>query len=259
MSSVSASQVASLRSRTGVSILECKNALEEVSGDEEKAIEALRKRGAASATKKAERDQSEGSIFLCEENEKAALIFLRCETDFVSSNKDFIALGNELATLLCKEGEDALRKIAKEKTQEAVQKLGENISLGETSLIEGGVVGSYLHSNSRIGVIVSLSSGTTEVAKDVAMHAAAMNPEFIKPEDVTKESVDVERNIWTEQLSKEGKPAEIMDKIMLGKEKKFREENALTSQNFVKDPSITVKQHIGEADVSKYVRLSVSK
>ncbi|PIQ76232.1 translation elongation factor Ts [Candidatus Peregrinibacteria bacterium CG10_big_fil_rev_8_21_14_0_10_49_24] len=257
MTDISASLVASLRSRTGVSILECKKALEEANGDEEKAIELLRKRGIAQASKKAAREQSEGSVFAHEENGAAALVFLKCETDFVARDDNFKALGQELAETLCKEGTEAAQALAESKLPDAVQKLGENITLGEMHRIEAPTLGYYVHSNGKIGVLVGMDSGDTAVAKDVAMHAAAMNPEYVSPDDVTTEAVEGEKNIWKEQLAKEGKPAEIMEKIMLGKEKKFREESALLTQNFVKDPSITVEKHLNGATISGYVRISV--
>jgi elongation factor Ts len=257
MTDISASMVGSLRSRTGVSILECKKALEEANGDEEKAIELLRKRGVAQASKKAERDQSEGSVFANEGNGTASLIFLKCETDFVARDENFIALGQELATTLREKGEDALKALAEEKLPGAVQKLGENISIGETHKVEGSTLGHYVHSNGKIGVLISLDGGNGDIAKDIAMHAAAMNPQFVSPDEVSNEAVESEKNIWKEQLAKEGKPEEIIEKIMVGKEKKFREENALITQDFVKDPSITVQQHLNDATVSGYVRIAV--
>lgn len=257
MADTSTAAISSLRSRTGVSILECKKALDEAGGDEERAIELLRKSGAAQAAKKATRDQSEGLIFVDEENGTAAIVFLRCETDFVARDDNFISLGKELASTLRSEGEEATKALAEEKVTAAVQKLGENISLGEMSRLESSVLGYYVHSNGKIGVVVCLEGGSPDIARDVAMHAAAMNPSFVTPEDVPEEDVNKEKEIWKEQLAKEGKPEEIMEKIMIGKEKKFREENALTTQEFVKDPSKTVGQLLDGATISHYVRLSV--
>lgn len=258
MTTISAAAVSSLRSRTGVSILECKKALEEAGGDEEKAVEILRKRGIAQAAKKASRDQSEGSVFAEDAGGVAALVFLKCETDFVARDENFVSLGRELAHALRTEGEAAAKNLADTKLPAAVQKLGENISLGEMHRIESPTLGVYVHSNSKIGVLVGLRDGTAEQAKDVAMHAAAMNPLFVHPQDVPADSVAKEKEIWREQLAKEGKPAEILEKIMMGKEKKFREENALATQPFVKDPGKTVQQYLGKAGITHYVRVSVS-
>lgn len=257
MPDIPASAVASLRARTGVSILECKKALEEANGDEEKAIEMLRKRGAAQAAKKADRDQYEGSVFVHQEAGKAGLLFLRCETDFVARDENFVAMGEELARVLCNEGDAAAKAVAEEKLPAAVQKLGENISIGEMHQVTGDILGNYVHTNGKIAVIIGLEGGTEEMARDVAMHAAAMNPLFISPEEVAAEDVEKEKAIWTEQLAQEGKPAEIMAKIMGGKEKKFREENALTTQEFVKDPGKTVQEYLGDVKVTNYIRVSV--
>ncbi len=258
MSPVDAAAVASLRARTGVSIAECKKALDEAGGDEEKAIDVLRKKGIASAAKKAGRDQKEGMVFSAEGKGKVALVKLDCETDFVARDENFQALGKELAAKLLASGIDAAKAHADEKIPTLVQKLGENISVGELSLTEAAVQGVYVHSNGKIGVVVGLTGGSPELARGIAMHAAAMNPLFVKPEDVSPEAVEKEREIWKEQLAKEGKPQQIMDKIMIGKEKKFREENALLTQEFVKEPGKLIRDLLGGTDIVTYVRLSVS-
>jgi elongation factor Ts len=258
MSTISASAVSSLRARTGVSILACKDALEEAGGDEEKAIEILRKRGIAQAAKKAAREQAEGLVFLKESEGKAAVVLIRCETDFVARDSTFQQVGEAIVSTLLAKGEDAAKQEADLKLPELVQKLGENISLGELKLVEAPVIGTYVHSNQKIGVVVGLEGGTKDQARDAAMHAAAMNPQYARPEEVTPEALAKEREIWTEQLKKEGKPEAMLDKIMIGKEKKFREENALLTQPFVKDSSMTVEKYLGDSKLSAYVRLSVA-
>lgn len=115
----------------------------------------------------------------------------------------------------------------------------------------------YVHSNGKIGVVIGLSGGSEDLARDIAMHAAAMNPSYVSPDDVTPESVDKEKEIWREQLAQEGKPAEIMEKIMVGKEKKFREENALLTQEFVKDPSKLIQDLLDGSRIEEYVRVSI--
>ncbi|OIO53892.1 translation elongation factor Ts [Candidatus Peregrinibacteria bacterium CG1_02_54_53] len=257
MSSVSASAVASLRQRTGVSMMECKKALEESQGNEEKAIEILRKRGIAQAAKKSARDQFEGLVFVAQDADKAAIVLLKCETDFVARDDNFRSTGVELVDTFLAKGEEAMKAQAEKTVPELVQKLGENISLEEYRLVSGTTIGTYLHTNSKIGVIISLDGGTADGAKDVAMHAAAMNPTVIRPEEVPAEKIEQEKEIWRAQLKKEGKPEAMFDKIMLGKEKKFREESALTKQPFVKDPTKTVEQYLGEAKVTTYVRLAI--
>jgi len=256
MSDSSAKSVASLRSRTGVSILECKKALDEAGGDEEKAIDLLRKRGIAQAAKKAEREQSEGLIFSSRKDNKVVLIEVKCETDFVARDENFSKMGQDLADAAI-EGEEAAKKKSEEIVPDMVQKLGENIALGEVKNAEGDIVGTYVHTIKKIGVVVVLDGGDETKAKDVAMHAAAMNPNYVSPDDVSNEDVDAEKEIWKEQLAAEGKPAEIMEKIMGGKEKKFREENALITQEFVKDPSMTIEKYLDGAKVTTYIRLSI--
>lgn len=258
MPPVSASSVSSLRSRTGVGILACKEALEEAKGDEEKAIELLRKRGIAQAAKKAARDQSEGLIFLKEGEGKAALLLLRSETDFVARDENFQMLGKRLAEILFTKGQTALESETAAALPALIQKTGENITMGEAHVIEAPVLGCYLHTNAKIGVVVGLKEGTRELARDAAMHAAAMNPLYVHPEEAPLDLLVKEREIWAAQLAKEGKPKQIIEKIMMGKEKKFREEHALLTQHFAKDLSKTVGQHLGQATVTAYVRLSVS-
>ncbi len=258
MSNISAAAVAQLRARTGVSILDCKKALEEADGNEELAIEILRKRGQAQAVKKADRAQGEGVAFVANSDKKAAVVVLRNETDFVSRNEDYQAMGKSLAETALNQGKEAAEKLAAEKVPVAVHQLGENISLESIQIVEGDVIGCYVHNNNKIAVIVALSAdGNVELARDVAMHTAAMNPQYVRPEEVTEDAVAKEKEIWKEQLAKEGKPEAIMVKIMEGKEKKYREENAVLTQPFVKDPQKTVQQHLGSATVKTLVQIRI--
>ncbi|TSC58522.1 MAG: elongation factor T [Candidatus Peregrinibacteria bacterium Greene0416_19] len=258
MPPIPAASVASLRARTGVSILACKQALEESGGDEEKAIEILRKRGIAQAVKKADREQHEGAIFIAQGNKKAALLLLRCETDFVARSDDFIAMGQGLAQTVLEKGRDAAMADLEKTVPELVQKLGENISTGEVREAQAPSVGTYVHSNRKIGVIIGLDkTGEETKAKDVAMHAAAMNPQYTNPEDVPSDTMEKEREIWSEQMKDGKKPPEILEKIIQGKERKFREENALIKQPFVKDSSMSVEKYLGGATVTEYVRVTV--
>lgn len=258
MAEITAAAVASLRARTGVSILACKDALTEAGGDEEKAIEILRKRGLSQAAKKADRDQKEGLVFIKETAGKAAIVLIRCETDFVARDATFQEVGNAIAEEALKNGEDAGKKLAETKIPELVQKLGENITLGNIYLVEAKILGTYLHSNAKIGVVIGLDGGTAEHARDTAMHAAAFNPGVVSPSEVTEDAVAKEKEIWTAQMAKDNKPDAIKEKIMAGKEKKFREENALLTQAFAKDPNKTVEQYLGGNNVTAYVRVSVA-
>lgn len=257
MSSITPAAVQQLRARTGVGIVAVKQALEEAAGNEEKAIELLRKRGLAQAVKKADRGQTEGAIFIAEAPGKAALVVLKCETDFVGRSDAFIALGQQLARSLVNDGAAKAKALADANIPDAVQKLGENVGVGETLEVAAPVIASYVHSNRKIGVIIGLQSGDVAKAKDVAMHAAAMNPMYVSPEHVPAEAVAQEKEIWKEQMKNDKKPPEILEKIMLGKERKFREENALLKQPFVKDSSVTVETYLGGAQVTSYQRVAI--
>lgn len=256
MSNVSPADVAALRARTGVGILDAKNALEEAQGNQETAIEILRKRGKAQAVKKADRAQSEGAIFSATSQGKTVLVQVKCETDFVARSERFQAICQGLADTLLSKGKEAFDAAASEAIPAAVLELGENISLGEVRVAEAPVVGSYVHSNRKIGVLVGLKNGTAEQAADVAMHGAAMNPSYVRSSEVSADAIAKEREIWMEQMKDDKKPQEIKDKILAGKEKKFREENALLSQPFVKDSSKTVEQMLGGDIIASYERMS---
>lgn len=255
---ISLDQIKQLREMSGVSMTACKVALEEAAGDMEKAIDVLRKKGEAKAIDRAARTVNQGVIAIKCDGKKAAIVKLLCETDFVSRGDEFNGLANSLAEKLfggdVKAGDDDLQEV-----KDAQVKMGENIVLGEMAVVEGETLGVYIHSNKKIGVVVALKGGNPELAKDVAMHAAATNPKCISPDEVSAELVEKEKEIWKDQLAKEGKPAEIAVKIMIGKEKKFREENALIKQQFVKSPDKTVEQLLGDAKatVEKFVRVSI--
>ncbi|EKD48230.1 MAG: Translation elongation factor Ts, partial [uncultured bacterium] len=220
--------------------------------DMEKAVEILRKKGEAKAADRADRSTGEGVIAIAEGNGKAAIIKLGCETDFVAKGEDFVKAAQDFAEKVLSEGEDFDTSGL---ASELSLKSGEKIEAAEKKVVEGGVIGTYIHSNNKIGVIVTMSGGDAETARDIAMHAAAMNPKYLNPEDVPQEEVDKEKEIWKEELK--GKPENIMGSIMAGKEKKFREENALIAQTFVKDPEKTVERFAGENKITSFVRLAV--
>lgn len=252
---ITAQQVNDLRKRTGISMMSCKKALEEANGDEEKAIEILRKKGAAKAAEKADRETKEGIILSKVHGHKAVIVKLSCETDFVSKNEEFKGIAEQAAMTALASGIEAAKEEAEPKIKELFAKLGENMSI-EVDLIEGEGVGEYVHNNAKVGAIVKLSSKDAEKARDVAMHITAMNPMVVSPDQLPEDLVIKEREIWTEQLKAEGKPAEIMDKIMMGKEKKFREESALIKQSFVKDGEKTVEQYLENNSVHSFIRKS---
>jgi elongation factor Ts len=239
-------------------MLKCKKALEEAEGDLEKAREILRKGGEADAAKRSERAAGEGvvAVKISEDGKKAVVLQLFCETDFVAQNAEFIALADELANDAF-ENSDLINS-SEEKIRAAIQKNGENIKIGEVKILEGETVAIYLHSNKKIGVLVA-GTGSNEILNDVAMQIAAMNPSVISPEEVSDEEVAKETKIQNEMLAKEGKPAEMIDKIMEGKLRKFRGEKSLLKQLFVKDSSKNVEQFLAEnsAKIAEFSRLAI--
>lgn len=254
--SITAAQVNELRKRTGISMMQCKKALEEAGGDEEKAIEILRKKGAAKAVEKSDRETAEGIIVAKTEGNKAAIVKLSCETDFVAKNEEFMAVAEKAAKMALESGVEAARQDAEPILKELFTKLGENMSI-EVDMIEGEGVAEYVHTNGRVGAIVNLASTDGEKARDVAMHITAMNPVVITPEELPEDVVIKEREVWAEQLKNEGKPEEMIDKIMMGKEKKFREEAALIKQSFVKDGEKTIEQYLEGNSITSFVRKAV--
>jgi elongation factor Ts len=254
--SITASQVNELRQRTGVSMMACKKALEEAKGNEEKAIDILRKKGEAKAAEKAGRETKQGLIVTKIKGNKAVIISQYCETDFVAKNKEFVAIANNAAEKALKDGINKAKDEADKALKELFTKLGENMSI-EIDLLEGEGLAEYVHTNSKVGTIVNLKSSDAEKARDIAMHITAMNPTVIKPEDLPEDVVVKEREIWTEQLKQEGKPEAIIGKIMEGKEKKFREESALIKQSFVKDQEKTVEEYLEGNSVTTFLRKQI--
>lgn len=251
---ISAQDVKALRDRTGVAMMACKKALEETNGDMEAAIEALRKRGAAKAADKADRETGEGRVAVS----RNAIVKVLCETDFVGKNENFIEFVQTVADKAAAEGVEGAKAYFEEVKTDKIQEIGENLVLDSIEVVDGGsVTAGYVHSNGKIGVIVALDGGTEEQAKDVSMHAAAMNPAVANPEDVPAELIEKEKEIYREQLKNEGKPEQIWEKIMEGKVAKFCAERALTSQSFVKDPSQTVAEYLGDAKLVKFIRYGI--
>lgn len=252
--SVSIDQIKALRERTGISMTACKNALEEAAGDEEKAIELLRKKGAAKAAERSDRATANGVVAIVEKDNKTAMIALSCETDFVAKNPDFLKKAQEFAEKLLKEGEDA--DFTEDITNLGMA-MGERILVKDKKVVTGPKLGSYVHLNNRIGVVISATGGSDELVKDIAMHVAAMNPMNLSPEDISDELLAKEKEIWAEQLKAEGKPEAIVEKIMEGKTKKFREESALLTQAFVKNPEQLIKDLLAGEKIEGFWRFEV--
>ncbi len=271
---ITAAQVKELRERTGAGMMECKKALVETDGDIQKAIDNMRKSGAAKAEKKAGRVAAEGAIVVKtnEQNNYAVMVEINSETDFVARDDNFIAFTQQVADAALAnktESIDALKasSVASGDTVEVartnlIAKIGENITVRrvETLSVEDGVIGAYIHGG-RIGVIVGLKGGDADLAKDVAMHAAATNPQFITPDDISEDVYNREKEIFTAQAIASGKPADIAEKMVVGRMRKFAAEVCLTGQAFVKDPSTTVGDLLksNSAEVAGFVRLEVGE
>lgn len=247
-------QIKALRDKTGVSITACKKALVEAGGDEQAAMDLLRKKGEAKAAERSERSTSEGVISVSLGEGKASILRVACETDFVAKNDDFVARVKGLADKVLVEGQDV--DLADDVADLNIQ-MGEKVDVAERQVVEAATIGSYVHMNNKIGVLVALDGGSTELASDIAMHVAAMNPTTISPDEVDDAVVAKEREIWTEQLVAEGKPENIIENILKGKEAKFRGENALLGQAFAKNPEQKVADLLDGASVVAFVRYSV--
>jgi elongation factor Ts len=266
---VTAAQVKELRERTGAGMLDCKKALHATDGDIEAAIENMRKSGQAKAAKKAGRIAAEGVILTSVNGGVATMMELNCETDFVARDENFLAFGkkviefaaaNKLSDVEALNASEIDGTKVSDLRDTLVAKIGENINVRRVTTIEGDNLGAYVHGG-RIGVVSVLTGGTEELAKDVAMHVAASSPQFVKPEDVPAEVVEKEKEIQIDIAMQSGKPAEIAEKMVVGRMKKFTGEISLTGQPFVKDPSMNVGKLLKDnsADVVNFVRFEVGE
>jgi elongation factor Ts len=266
MSAITASMVKDLRERTGLGMMECKKALVEAAGDSELAIENLRKSSGMKAAKKAGRVAADGVIAVRSSAGKAVLVEVNSETDFVARDDNFMSFVGKVAEQALESGVSdvaALMSGSLDADREAlVQKIGENITVRRvTSLQSDGVLGSYVHGNNRIGVLVELTGGDEALAKDIAMHIAAVNPQVAKPEHMPQEAVQKEKEIFTAQAAESGKPAEIIEKMVEGRLRKYLAENSLVEQAFVKDPDQTVGKLLkaADADILGFTRYEVGE
>ncbi len=255
---VTASLVKELRERTGLGMMECKKALVETDGDIELAIENLRKASGLKAAKKADRTAAEGVVAMkiADDNSYGVVVEVNSETDFVARDDSFLAFVNTVVEKAFAEKTADVAALVdaalEDQRQALVQKIGENIGVRRVTLVqpESGIVGGYVHSNNRIAVLTELTAGDDELARDVAMHVAAVNPQVVKPEDMPEELVNKEKDIIKAQPDMEGKPEEIVEKMMVGRIKKFLKEASLIEQPFVKDPEVTVGKLVEKAGAS---------
>ncbi|MAT93824.1 MAG: elongation factor Ts [Halioglobus sp.] len=266
---MSAALVKELRERTGLGLLECKKALAAADGDVDKAIEELRKSSGMKAAKKAGRTAADGVVAarVADDGSYGVLVEINSETDFVARDENFLAFVEKVveAAFSGKQTDvAALMEGDLEAQREAlVQKIGENIGVRRVELLsaDSGVIGAYVHGNNRIAVLVSLAGGDQDLARDVAMHVAAVNPQVVSPQDMPEDVVAREKDIFTAQAQDSGKPPEIIEKMIGGRIKKFLSENSLVEQPFVKDPDISVGKLVSaaSAEVVAFSRFEVGE
>ncbi len=269
---IAAAQVKELRERTGAGMMECKKALVESGGDMEAAVAAMRKSGLAKADKKAGRVAAEGAVVVRQsaDNQFAAIIEINCETGFVSGGDDFRGFIDAVADAVLAgkpDSMDALNALSlgsqsiEEARRSLIARIGENVQVRRFELIESaGVLASYLH-GIRIGVVVSAEGGDIDLARDIAMHVAAISPQCVSEAEVPAETLAREREILVAQARTEGKPEEIVEKMVAGRMRKFLAEITLTGQPFVKDPDLTVGKLLEQnrAAVKRFVRFEVGE
>ena len=273
MATITAADVNKLRTATGAGMMDCKKALVESDGDFDLAIENLRKKGQKVAANRSDRESTEGAVIakVNADNTAGVIIALNCETDFVAKNDDFVKLAHELAELaLGKTKEEFLASdfqgtTVAEKLIEQTGVIGEKIEIGSFETIEGPFLGAYIHAGNKIAAITSLSAdvdGASEAAKAVSMQVAAMNPIALDETMVSQEVIDRELDIEREILTKEGKPANIIDNILKGKMQKFYKDNTLVHQAFIKDSGVSVADYVksvnGDLKVVGFVRVSLT-
>ena len=264
-----------LRERTGAGMLDCKKALEENSGDIEKAIDWLREKGIAKAAKKSGRVAAEGLVFaaVSADRKKGAVLEFNSETDFVAKNDEFKSFGEKLVELSLTHdvtSEDELKafelegKTVETHLTELIAKIGENMNIRRLKVIStNGFVETYTHLGGKIGVLLNLEGEATpeniEKAKGVAMHVAAMDPKYLDASEVTADDLEREKEIARHQLEAEGKPANIIEKILDGKMRKFYEENCLIQQKYVRDDSFTIEKFIAPLSIISFDRFKVGE
>ena len=266
---MSAALVKELRERTGLGLLECKKALAAAGGDVEVAIEELRKSSGMKAAKKAGRTAADGVVAMriSADGKSGVIGEVNSETDFVARDENFAGFVSQVMDKAVELQTDDIAAIAGGEIEDArqalVQKIGENISVRRVGVVtaKDWVVGGYVHGNNRIAVLVELTGGDEELAKDVAMHVAAVNPAVVAPEDMPEDQLQKEREIYTAQAADSGKPPEIVEKMIEGRVRKYLAENSLTEQAFVKDPDVTVGKLVkaAGASVAGFTRFEVGE
>jgi elongation factor Ts len=273
--SISAKLVMELRAKTGAGMMDCKKALIETNGDLQTAIDYLREKGVSKAAKKAARIAAEGLVFISVSNDgkTGAMLELNSETDFVAKNEDFIKFGNKLVDLILT---NDISTVAELKNLEVdgskindqlvslIATIGENMNIRRfKKAVSNSFVTTYIHMGGKIGVLLNMEGEINEEnktkAKDIAMHIAAMAPDFMDRTDVPEEVLEKEKAIVRAQLLEQGKPENIIDKILIGKMNKYYEENCLLQQKFVKEDKLTVAQYAGKLKIVSFDRFKLGE
>lgn len=262
-------KIKQLRKKTGAGIVDCKKALEESGDDIEKAVEILRKKGISKAAKRADKEATEGTVKVAtnENGNEGYILQISSETDFVARNEQFVKMVAAIMEVIKQNKPSSLEELKSIPLEEAtvgekVDNLSgvikEKITLTRFETLQAPTVGAYSHMRGNIGVLVGLNEeGKQELAKDIAMHIAAANPQYISPSDVPQEEIEKEKDVHKEQLKGENKPEEIMEKIIKGKINKFYEENCLLKQEFIKDEDKKVEEILGDAKIETFIRYSL--
>jgi elongation factor Ts len=260
MAKITAAEVNKLRQTTGAGMMDCKKALVEADGDFEKSIEILRKRGQKVAANRADRESSEGAVIakVNEEATRGVIVSLNCETDFVAKNDTFVKLATKLAEIALSTSSKEEFLVAdfkglsvQDKLTEQTGVIGEKIEIGDFRILEAPFVGSYIHAGNKIAVLTGLSKnveGAEDVAKNVAMQAAAMNPIALNEAGVDQTVIDKEIEIAKDTLRQEGKPEEMLDNIAKGKIKRYFKDNTLVNQAYIKDNKTSVAAYVKSVD-----------
>ncbi|HEU0124342.1 MAG TPA: translation elongation factor Ts [Bryobacteraceae bacterium] len=291
MAEITAALVKQLRERTGAGMMECKKALEEANGNLDDAVDVLRKRGIASAAKKASRSTKQGSVTIALNADRSAgsILEFNCESDFVARTEDFQTMVNELTQQALEAPLGTTRDQMLEQPYRAdatqtvgqiiagkIGKIGENMQLARFEKVEGGLMGSYIHPGAQLGVLVQVTGGSAatasneevqELLRDVAMQVAAADPQFVRRDEVTTAVLEKEREIQRERARQEGKPEKVIEKMIEGRMSKFFEEFCLLEQPFIKDNAVTVGQLVADKakklgeplSVARFVRYKVGE
>jgi len=267
---ITATLVKELREKTGVGMMDCKKALSHAQGNFEEAIKYLREKGLSAVSKKSDRETKEGKVFIQAnaQGTAAVIVELNCETDFVANNVDFEAVGTLLAKEAIAQNLNSVEALSTASANglpiathisEAILKLGENITIKQVSTLQAGALASYIHMNGKIGVIVGFTTAIAdELGRDIAMHIAALAPQYLKPSDVPASEIEKESEIIKNQALNEGKPAEIAEKVVQGRINKFYKEICLLEQPFVKDQEQTIQKLLqGKSEITGFLRVAL--